>query len=907
MSIKRNVAAKPAAKTSPAKSKVPAKAAPKASAAIAKNDTVSLEPILAAMRKRLPKARHAETEAFINAFYKRMSSDELPQHSAEGWAELATDFLDFARARKPGSAPVQLFNPTIKNEGWESPHTVVQIVNDDMSFLVDSVSMALAAQGIGVHVLGHPVVTFRRDKAGKLVAVGEGVPESLIHLESTASRWKRCRRSCRRWKRCWPTSAPRSATGSRCEAKMLAIAEDLGSRSMPASDAGKPRRRNSCAGPPTTISPSSATANTKSARRAAQRVLAADQRPRGLGMHARPGRRAKPRPLKGLAAHYMPQSRPVDPLILTKTNARSTVHRPGYMDYIGVLSFDAKRQRRSPSSASSACTPPAPTTAGRGTSRWCASATRRDGSVRAWRRDQPQRQGAARTSSRRCRATSCSSPATKSCPRTAMGILGLQERVRTRLFLRRDRYGRFYSALVYIPRDRFNTDVRERIEAMLMRELHGERLDTIGPDRRIAAGAVAPDRAPEAPASASQVRRRRARGRAGADRAQLARRAARAAWCSAHGEETRPRAGQPLRQGAAGRLHRATSRRRSRPSDVEHAGRAARRRRPAPARCTAPAAATAACASSCSAAARDIALSDALPMMENMGLRIITEHPYEIDARATAASCIQDFEVEPRDGDVDVDAVDDAFRGRLRAIWRGDAENDGFNRLILAAGLDWRQVAMLRGYCKYLLQTGVPFSQTYMEETLARYPLLARLLVELFEAQVRARPRRRAEAADLRGAAALHAAAARSCRRRRTPRWHDRSKTWASTARSSREAQIDACGDALGDHCWSTCRSLDEDRILRSFIGVINATLRTSYFQTAGDGGTDGLHQLQVRSGEGAGPAEAAAVPRDLRVLARASKACTCASARSRAAACAGRTGARTSAPKCWAWSRRRW
>src|SRR5688572_28854257 len=144
---------------------------------------VSLQPILAAMRKRLPKARHAEGEAFINAFYRRMSEDELPQHSADGWAALAVDFLDFARARKPGTALVRLFNSTIKSHGWESAHTVLQIANDDMPFLVDTVTMALAEQGIGVHVLGHPVVTFRRDKGGKLVAVGEGTPESLMHLE----------------------------------------------------------------------------------------------------------------------------------------------------------------------------------------------------------------------------------------------------------------------------------------------------------------------------------------------------------------------------------------------------------------------------------------------------------------------------------------------------------------------------------------------------------------------------------------------------------------------------------------------------------------------------------------------------------------------------------------------------
>ena len=72
------------------------------------------------MRKRLPKARHAEGEAFINAFYRRMSEDELPQHSADGWAALAVDFLDFARARKPGTALVRMFNPTLKSHGWES-------------------------------------------------------------------------------------------------------------------------------------------------------------------------------------------------------------------------------------------------------------------------------------------------------------------------------------------------------------------------------------------------------------------------------------------------------------------------------------------------------------------------------------------------------------------------------------------------------------------------------------------------------------------------------------------------------------------------------------------------------------------------------------------------------------------
>ena len=147
------------------------------------SDSASIKPILAALAKRVPKARLAEAQAFATAFYRRMSGDEFAQHAADGWAELAADMLEFARARKRGKANVRLFNPAMKEDGWESPHTVVQVVNDDMPFLVDSVTMALAEQGIGVHVLGHPVMSIARDKAGKLTAVGEGALESFIHLE----------------------------------------------------------------------------------------------------------------------------------------------------------------------------------------------------------------------------------------------------------------------------------------------------------------------------------------------------------------------------------------------------------------------------------------------------------------------------------------------------------------------------------------------------------------------------------------------------------------------------------------------------------------------------------------------------------------------------------------------------
>ena len=161
----------------------------------------------------------------------------------------------------------------------------------------------------------------------------------------------------------------------------------------------------------------------------------------------------------------MPQSGSVDALILTKTNARATVHRPGYMDYIGILKFDAKGK---------------PIAEQRFLGLYTSSAyNRRPWEIPLVRERHEyvmQKSGLTPTghSGKALRHILETLPrdelfqsTEEELLRTATGILGLQERVRSKLFLRRDRYGRFYSALVYIPRDRFNTEVRQRIEQML--------------------------------------------------------------------------------------------------------------------------------------------------------------------------------------------------------------------------------------------------------------------------------------------------------------------------------------------------------------------------------------------------------------------------------------------------------
>ena len=220
-------------------------------------------------------------------------------------------------------------------------------------------------------------------------------------------------------------------------------------------------------------------------------------------------------------------------------------------------------------------------------------------------------------------------------------------------------------------------------------------------------------------------------------------------------------------------------------------------------------------------------------MMENMGLRVISEHPYRVEAGDKVAY-IQDFEVEAALVDLDVDRLDENFEETFAQIWRGEAENDGFNRLVLAAGLSWRQIAMLRAYCKYLLQVGVPFSQSYVEETLARYPLLARLLVELFEARFDPSTGSESKAEIKQGMERFCCTTAGAGRWRR--RYADRAADGGRGTRAARASARSKTTRATLLGMMDRVSSLDEDRILRSFIGVIDATLRTSYYIPRKDG-----------------------------------------------------------------------
>ncbi|MGH8298346.1 MAG: NAD-glutamate dehydrogenase, partial [Steroidobacteraceae bacterium] len=385
--------------------------------------------------------------------------------------------------------------------------------------------------------------------------------------------------------------------------------------------------------------------------------------------------------------------------------------------------------------------------------------------------------------------------------RIARGVVNLYERRTVRLLARRDPYHRFYSCLVYVPRDRYNTEVRQRIEQIILEGFSGRSVES---QVQISGSSHA---------RVHVVVRTEPPGARKVDIAAIELRIAEAAltWTD------RLREVLVAREGEAAGIALAARYRRGFPlayeedvapadalADIEDLERLrgapeARRlslHRPQqqkPARMHL----------KIVRLGDPVPISDLLPILENFGLRVIAERPYELAWPEGGAAWIQDFELEHRDGlAIDIGRIEARFKEALTMTWSGDTENDGFNRLLLGADLTAREITVLRAYCRYLLQTGVPFSQAYMERALAANPAIAAGLVRLFKARLDP---------------ATQPAPARTTRAR--------DGRPAARDRSSEElaAQIHASLDAVA--------SLDEDRILRAYLGLVQATLRTNFYR----------------------------------------------------------------------------
>jgi glutamate dehydrogenase len=758
-------------------------------------DEALLDTVCSRLREHLSGAESAQAEAFARQYYRWVSPDDIAERSELDVYGAALAHFDLARRRTPGATKVRIYNPRFETHGWHSPHTAVEIVTDDMPFLIDSVGMELNRRGFGVHLIIHPVIRVRRDDDGRLVEVlphgGEpegAVAESVIHAEvarhTDAAELSELERHLLR-----VIGEVRAAVEDWHEmrARALDVVAELGMDPPPLD--------------PDEIAEARAFIawledHNFTFLGARDYTLARDEdgEPRlvstpgsGLGVLRQPGGKASARGFDKLP--HAVRARALEPYLLnlTKANSRATVHRPAYLDYVGVKQFDGEGRVVGERRFLGLYTH----TAYHASPREIPILRRKVDSVlarAAFPKDSHNEKALLEILEGYPRDELFQiSP--DDLFRIAMGILHLGERQRMRLFARRDTFDRFLSCLVFVPRDRFNTENRRRIEGILRQATGATSIDYT---TRVSESVLVrlhylvyaePGRLPRLDEREIETLLVAAT-RSWADDLEEA-------LLDEHGEE---RGGSLFRRyrDAFPAAYRADWVPRSALADIgqiealrQPDDLALRLYRPLEAP-------LGALRAKVFRAGTPLALSSMLPLFEDMGVEVADERPYEITPSERESVWIYDFGLTYRGGeDLQTDLVREAFQESFIRVWRGDAESDGYNRLVLRAGLTWHETTVVRAIGRYLRQAGTTFSDRYVEQALGTNARVARLLMDLFRARFEPG---RADAEE------------------------------AERLVHSIEAAIDAV------------ESLDQDRILRNFLDVVQAMLRTNFFQASGAG-----------------------------------------------------------------------
>jgi glutamate dehydrogenase len=739
---------------------------------------------------------------FIHEFYKNVPPDDLLRRSPEDLISAVSAFWHFLEERRPGRPKLVVLAAQDSTQSGSGGRTAIQIANDNMPFLVASVTAALNRLDLAVHLVVHPVLTLARDAEGRLLGLGADRPdafrESLILIELAG-----------------PVDAERRAAIIPELTKVLAdvraavidwgamkrdidhIIAGLGQAPVPIGEASEAAeflswladnnftflgyREYEFAGQALKVVPG-----------AGRGLLRDDEFLVFDGL----------RNLSAVSADVAAFLRSPQLIMISKSNRRSTVHRAAHLDTIGVKSFDADGhvigQKLIVGLFTSAAynQPPHSIPLLRRKVQRCLELSRfepsgHDGKALQHILDTYPRDELYQIDE----AELC---------QTALGIVNLQDRQRIALFARKDPFEGFISALVYVPRERYSAEFRGRMAAVLARAYAGSvaaqstHLDDSALARIHVIVKTTPGKVPEIATATVEAELVEA-GRVWADRLGEA-------LIAAKGEE----AGTELLRRFADALPNLYAERFSAATAVADIDRILHVEAGMPIALTF-------AANGAEGEFRlrtfqqnaPIALSDVLPVLENLGLKAINELPFEVRPRGAAPIWIQEFELEKRSrAAIDLARVIPLFEAAFPAIWSGTIENDGFNRLILAAGLSAREITVLRLYCKLLRQAGSTFSQAYMEDTVSAYPAIARLLIQLFEAQFDpARPSaaRPAEIEHL-------------------------------------EHEIAAALDAVAN--------LDEDRILRSFLTLVTKSLRTNFYQRQTDGAPKPYLSVKLASQE---------------------------------------------------------
>lgn len=743
------------------------------------------------LRERVTSVRYEQLEEFAEKCYRDIAVVDIADLALEDLYGALLSHWAFVQQRLRGGAKVHVFNPSLEEHGWQSFHTIVEIVAPDRPFLVQSIIMEINRQGLTNHLVLHPVLDVTRTEAGLLTE-----PDSRSAYETCAEAFVRIEVD-----RQSDPDALAGLTGGieRILKDVIAATDDWRHCKKRIEKACEVVRSGLKKNPEEAVDDAVAFLQWLAADHfiflgfreydidpekdcAGFRTVART----GLGVlrdSLAPAPKSGPVPLSRDACAVLCRK---TPLIITKATSRSTVQRPVFMDYIGVKQF-------------------APNGRMIGELRflglYSASVYRAELQqiplVRRKVNAVFQRSGFS-PDSHNGRALM---QVLEDLPRDelfhsevdalydcAMGVLLLQERQRVRVFLRQDVYGQFISVLVFVPRERYHTELRRKLTRILMEMLGGKssefkvQLSEFPLARIHFIIHTGPCEAKKIDVKAIE--------RSFVEAVHEWKDGLKEALLSHFGEEE----GNRLLNGYSGGIsvaYQEDFKPRVAVVDLDHIEGMSNNDiaimlyQPLTVQGN-----TLRFKLYCSD--RPAALSDVLPMLEHMGVRVLDEKPYEISNRSGRRFWIHDFGLLHAGRDsIEIHALKEAFQETFENVWFARVENDGFNQLVLKANLEWRQIAVLRAFYFYLRQIGMTFSQAYVEQTLGNNPHIAERLMQLFE--VRFDPAAKARKRD-----------------------------------GQRLAEaIDAAIDKV--------ESLDEDRILRRYLNLIQAIVRCNYYQEQHD------------------------------------------------------------------------
>ncbi|GAA0690255.1 NAD-glutamate dehydrogenase GdhB [Marinobacterium maritimum] len=748
----------------------------------------ALSPLAEQITSTFPAAEAESIQLFAQHFFQVASAEDLDEQSPESLRGPLLSSWEFVQQYDRKAPKVRLFNPDLEQHGWHSSHTVIQLLFPDMPFLVDSVRMALNQAQIGIHSIYNTVLPSKR-QGDQLTGLGQdGDAESFIYLEVDLQSDADCLQQLRqRLSKLHTLVAAAVGDYAAMRARAAELSEQLRSRdnsdAIEAADFLDWLQDDNF----TFIACDQLAFTEEQGNFVATRLDGQE-----LGTQRLASKAERSRRFTELSTSERSAMQEQAPLQLAKYSRRSRIHRPAYMDLVVVKTFDSEGRVN-------------------GEHRFYGLYTLPVYSERLDRipllRRKLNRVIEASGFSRFGHSGKALVQILHELPRdevglssddellqTALGVFSLQERRRARLMMRPDRCGKFVTFLYYVPRDSFNTELRQQVQKILAKALNTQEIDfttyysesilarvhfvaRIDPEAIEAFDFAAVETEVVAISRSwnDDLHQALTDECGEAQGSQLSNRF-RFACPPAYRQHFSPAkavfdlrhlnaltAEQPIDMSFYRVLEQSSDLLRFKLFQRD----------------------------------QPLVLSDVIPVLENLGMRVLGEHPYRLDAADGQTFWIHDFTLSYQHADsVELEEVRTIFQDAFAAIWSGQAENDAFNQLVIGAGLNWREVAMLRAYARYNQQLRFGFSQSYIAATLSRHLQVSRLLVALFRA--RFEPARQA---------------------------HDR-----NTAVSERlESSILDALDQIDN--------LNDDQILRRYLELMQATLRTNYFQPGEDGG----------------------------------------------------------------------